>query len=469
MSNANFGLIGLGTMGAALARNVNSRGYSVSTYNRSFEKTEAFLKEFGSETLSGHEKLEDFVTSLTLPRKILILVKAGPAIDAVIKQLTPLLSKGDIIIDGGNSHYKDTMRRENQSAEKGLNFFGMGISGGEEGALVGPSMMPGGSLNAYKEMEEILLASAADDGLGGKCITHMGPNGAGHFVKMVHNGIEYGIMQLTAEIYDILKNLGQLTNEELGAAFTDYNKDLNSFLLEITADIFNYPEAIIDKIKDTAKQKGTGKWTTIAALDYGVPTPTINAAVDARITSGDHDLRHRRFGAPEVLNSDVAIPEKETLKKMAASALEIASICAYSQGFELLIAASKEYDWNLNLSEIARIWRGGCIIRSNYLELFQKTYSDNQADVMATVPKLLAKLSGQAQSNWRKIIEVAVAHGIPTPTLSASLSYYDSIRRLRLPQNLTQAQRDYFGAHTYQRTDQEGTHHTEWNNPSKES
>jgi 6-phosphogluconate dehydrogenase len=463
MSKSNFGLIGLGTMGAALARNINSRGFTVSTYNRSFEKTEAFLKEFGSESLSGYEKIEDFIQSLEAPRKIILMIKAGGAIDTVVEQLAPLLEPGDIIIDGGNSHYKDTIRRETELAKKNMHFIGMGISGGEEGALEGPSMMPGGSPEAYKAIEPIVMAAAADDGLGGKCVTHIGNNGAGHFVKMVHNGIEYGIMQLTAEIYDILKTLGKFTNQELGETFNDYNKDLNSFLLEISADIFTYPEDLVDKIKDTAKQKGTGKWTTIAALDYGVATPTINAAVDARIMSGSHELRDRRAESPEVLNSEVEIPSKEVLKSMAQSALEASSICAYSQGFELLIAASKEYDWNLNLSEIARIWRGGCIIRSNYLEFFQKTYSDNIEDVNKTLPKLIKKLSGEAQSNWRKIIEVAIAHGIPTPTLSASINYYDSVRKSRLPQNLTQAQRDYFGAHTYQRIDKEGVFHTKWN------
>ncbi len=462
MAKADFGLIGLGTMGASLARNVNSRGFSVSTYNRSPEKVDQFVEDFGSESLTGHKSLEDFVNSLATPRKIILMVKAGAAVDAVIEQLNPLLKKGDIIIDGGNSHYPDTNRREAQLKEQGLHFVGMGISGGEKGALEGPSMMPGGSLEAFEAISPILQPAAAEDGLGGKCFAHIGPAGSGHFVKMVHNGIEYGVMQLIAEAYDILKNIGGLSNEELAQTFAKYNETKNSYLLEITAKIFEQKEDgqdLIDLIKDAGKQKGTGKWTSIAAYDYGVSLPTIHAAVDARIMSGSLNLRRRPLGTQ--LNES---PAPENLVQLVEDALDLSSLCTYFQGFELMKIANVEEKWNLDFAEIARIWRGGCIIRASYLETLQNAYASDEETLNKTREELNALFDSEKQKNWRSVISLAASNGIQTPCLSASLFYYDGIRREKLPQNLTQAQRDFFGAHTYQRSDKEGTFHTDWNN-----
>lgn len=465
MKKSDIGLIGLAVMGANLARNI-SRNNKITVFNRTTEKTTRFIKKFGNENLEGSKTLKEFTQKLTTPRKIILMVKSGEPVDIFINKLIPYLSKNDIIIDGGNSHYKDTARRQEELNKKGIKFVGMGISGGEEGALHGPSMMPGGEKAAYNKLKKILIPAAANDGLGGTCVSYVGKGGSGHFVKMVHNGIEYAVMQLIAETYDILKHIGKYSNAELAKTFHDFNKPLNSFLLEITAKIFKQKDPLskkdlIDVIKDTAQQKGTGKWTSIAAFDYGVPTPTINAAVDARILSGDVDLRHRRFGSPEKLNT-IKTPNKAQLKNLAKNALGFGTIIAYSQGFELLMKASQEYNWNLDLSETSRIWRGGCIIRSNHLDLFQRIYSDKKPDAIKAVKKIVKKLNTKAQKDWRKIIEIGAAKGVPIPALSASLTYYDAIRKLRLPQNLIQAQRDLFGAHTYERIDKKGIFHTDW-------
>ncbi|MBT4917369.1 NADP-dependent phosphogluconate dehydrogenase [Candidatus Peregrinibacteria bacterium] len=465
MEKSDIGLIGLAVMGANLARNI-SRNSRITVFNRTTEKTTQFIKEFGSETLDGSKTLKEFTKKLAKPRKIILMVKSGEPVDIFINKLLPLLDKNDTVIDGGNSNYKDTARRQEELSKKGIHFIGMGISGGEEGALNGPSMMPGGNKVAYSKLEKILAPAAAKDGLGGTCISYVGKGGSGHFVKMVHNGIEYAVMQLIAETYDILKHIGKFSNKELSKAFEDFNKPLNSFLLEITARIFKEKDPfskkdLIDVIKDSAGQKGTGKWTSIAAFDYGVPTPTINAAVDARITSGNQDLRHRRFGSPEKLNT-IKVPNKSQIKALAQSSLEIGTLIAYAQGFELLMKASQEHNWNLDLSETSRIWRGGCIIRSNYLDLFQRIYSDKKPAAIKAVKEILEMVDGKPQKNWRKTVELGTAKGIPMPALSASLAYYDSIRKLRLPQNLIQAQRDLFGAHTYERIDKKGTFHTDW-------
>ncbi|MDA1060612.1 MAG: NADP-dependent phosphogluconate dehydrogenase [bacterium] len=446
-----IGLIGLATMGKNLARNI-ARNFHISVYNRTTEKTEEFIKEFGSEKLTGTKTLEEFVESLEKPRKIILMVKAGNGVDAVIDELTPLLDKGDIIIDGGNTHYPDTERRQARLVEKNIHLIGMGISGGEEGALNGPSMMPGGDKNAYESLKEILVPSSADDGDNGKCISYIGEGSSGHFVKMVHNGIEYGIMQLIGETYDILKNIGKLNNQELAETFGNWNKSRNSFLLEITQKIFTQKDEdknkdLIDLIKDTGKQKGTGKWTSIAAYDLGVSTPTIHASVDARIMSGSIRLRSRK------LPSKTLSPEiPDNLKNLVEDALELSTLCTYFQGLELMKAASIEKKWDLNLGEIMRIWRGGCIIRSDYLSLLQE--SENT--------KILEFFDSEAQTNWRETISLATSQGIPSPALSASLAYWDSIAKDKLPQNLTQAQRDFFGAHGYERIDKEGNFHTEW-------
>lgn len=465
-----LGVIGLGTMGANLARNAASNGAKVAVYNRTTETMAEFMKEYGDEgDFVGCETYEELTAALDGPRVILLMVKAGPAVDAVITDLLPHLQKEDILIDGGNSHYRDTQRRFDSLKEQEIHFIGMGVSGGEEGALEGPSMMPGADKEAYSHIEELLAAMAADDGLGGKCVAFLGEGGAGHFVKMVHNGVEYAIMQLLAESYDLMKTLGKYSNEELHETFKAWNEteELNSFLMEITADIFHKKDPdgsgdLIDKIKDAAKQKGTGKWTSQAAMDYGVAVPTITAGVDARILSGSTDIRKRTKNLPEAIDTTEPEPKPEKFRSFVKSALELSIICAYQQGFDLIKAASDEYGWNVNLSECARIWRGGCIIRSKQLELWQAAYGDDAKPAKAAGEEIANRFRGERQNDWRMLLEYSNSRAIPTLAISASLNYYDTIRRDWLPQNLTQAQRDYFGAHTFERTDKSGTFHADW-------
>ena len=467
MNTLQLGVIGLGTMGANLARNAASRGATVAVFNRTAAKTDEFMKKHAKEgTFIACHTLEELKKALKPPRPILLMVKAGQPVDDVIGELLPVLGKGDILIDGGNSHYLDTERREAALKEQGFHFFGMGVSGGEEGALKGPSMMPGGDASAYKSMEALLQRMAADDGAGGKCVAHVGPGGAGHFVKMVHNGIEYGVMQLIAEIYDILRSAGRLRNSALADIFGEWSRggDIGGFLLEITARVFAKNDDatgndLIDVIADQAGQKGTGKWTTDAAMELGVAVPTITAAVDARILSGDAGMRAMgRALFPESLAPLAADPRE--IAARCRSALELASICAYAQGFQLIGRTAEEYGWKIDLSDMARIWRGGCIIRSALLPLFQsaldpKTEKKGKAE-------MLKRFEGKRQLHWRQLVALAAEQGIPVPALAASLSYYDTLRRERLPQSLIQAQRDFFGAHTYQRIDKDGTFHTEW-------
>jgi 6-phosphogluconate dehydrogenase len=410
---------------------------------------------------------EELKAALQPPRPVLLMVKAGEAVDGILKDLLPNLEPGDILIDAGNSHYRDTERREKALAESGFHFFGMGVSGGEEGALKGPSMMPGGKFSAYQSMETLLQKMAADDGIGGSCVTHVGTGGAGHFVKMVHNGIEYGMMQLIAEVYDVLKALGRVTNDELAEVFTQWSRgdDIGSFLTEITAQIFRKKDAetgkhLVDLIADEAGQKGTGKWTTEAAMDLGVAIPTITAAVDARILSGDKAMRstgkHMPFqGLPFSIDPRVIVAQ-------CRSALELSMLLAYIQGFELIRHASEEHTWDINLSEVARIWRGGCIIRSVMLPTFEEAF---KADGDAARDAILDRFSGKRQENWRSLVTLAAGNGVPVPAMAASLSYYDTYRRDRLPQALIQAQRDFFGAHTFQRVDKEGSFHADWHTP----
>ena len=458
-----LGVIGLGTMGANLARNAARNGAKVIVYNRTQETMDKFLDEYGKEgQLKGSKSYKEFVQSLESPRAILIMVKAGETVDAVINELVPLLEKGDILIDGGNSHYPDSERRTKELQEQGIHFIGMGVSGGEEGALNGPSMMPGGDEKAFKTLAPLLDKMAADDGLGGKCVAFMGSGGAGHFVKMVHNGIEYGVMQLIAESYAIMKDVGGFDPAELAETFVAWNADesLQSFLLEITAEIFKKQDdesegMLIDKIADRAGQKGTGKWTTQAAHDYGVAIPTINAAVDARILSGDSEKRAAHQSLPVELDEQDPVPPPEKLRSIVRNAFELASITAYGQGFDLMERAAKQEGWKIDLGEVARIWRGGCIIRSALLPLFQMW---NEA-AFEDIKKCFA---GEKQRDWRRAVVIAGSRGIPIPALSASLHAYDAYRSERLPQNLIQAQRDFFGAHTYERIDKEGTFHTEW-------
>lgn len=470
MTKRTFGVIGLAVMGENLALNVESRGFPIAVYNRSADKTEKFMttRAQGKDVKAAYS-LEEFVKTLERPRKILVMVKAGQPVDAVIEQLKPLLEEGDMIIDGGNSLYQDTERRTKDLEASGLGFVGMGVSGGEEGALNGPSLMPGGTKASYDELEPILLKIAAqvDDGA---CVTYVGPGGAGHYVKMVHNGIEYGDMQLIAEAYDILKNGVGLSNEELHKTFDAWNKtdELNSFLIEITADIFKYIDSetnkhLIDFILDSAGQKGTGRWTVVSSLELGVPIPTMYAAVNARVMSAYKDERVVASNELQVKTAKFKDDTKEMVSKVR-DALYCSKMCSYAQGMALIAKASAEYNYNINLPEIARIWKGGCIIRAGFLDKIKKAFNDNP-----TLPNLLLAPEFKQsildrQKSWRKVLILANKMGIAVPAFSASLDYFDSYRRANLPQNLTQAQRDYFGAHTYERTDKpKGEfYHTEW-------
>jgi 6-phosphogluconate dehydrogenase len=463
-----FGVIGLAVMGENLALNVERNGFPISVYNRSREKTDDFMeKRAVGKNVHAAYSLEDFVQSLEQPRKILIMVKAGAPVDAVINQLKPLLDEGDILIDGGNSLYSDTQRRAEELESAKFTFIGMGVSGGEEGALNGPSLMPGGTEAAYKYLEPILVKIAAqvDDG---PCVTYVGPGGAGHYVKMVHNGIEYGDMQLIAEAYDLLKTVGGLNHTELQEVFTQWNTtdELNSYLVEITADVFKRidPETggpLVELIVDAAGQKGTGRWTVMEALEMGVAIPTITAAVNARIMSA---YKAERVAAAPQLPGPAPLTgiDRQQLIDQVRDALYCSKICSYAQGMALLAAASRTYNFNLDLGECARIWKGGCIIRAGFLNKIKKAFSDdpNLANLLLA-PEFRQTILDR-QTAWREVIMMAAKGGIAVPAFSASLDYFDSYRRAQLPQNLTQAQRDYFGAHTYERTDRPGTFHTEW-------
>ena len=471
MTKRTFGVIGLAVMGENLALNVESRGFPIAVYNRSPDKTEKFMatRAQGKDVKAAYS-LEEFVQTLERPRKILVMVKAGAPVDAVIEQLKPLLEEGDMIIDGGNSLYEDTERRTKYLEPTGLGFVGMGVSGGEEGALKGPSLMPGGTKSAYHELEPILVKIAAqvDDG---PCVTFVGPGGAGHYVKMVHNGIEYGDMQLIAEAYDVLKNGLGLSNEKLHSVFSEWNKteELNSFLIEITADIFGYiePETqqhLIDLIVDSAGQKGTGRWTIMSSLELGVPIPTMYAAVNARVMSS---YKEERVAASAQLPGPSATFEGDVdaFVDKVRDALYCSKMCSYAQGMALIAKASAEYyNGEVSLPESARIWKGGCIIRAGFLDKIKKAFNDNPAlPNLLLAPEFKQSILDR-QGAWREVLMLANELGIPVPAFSASLDYFDSYRRASLPQNLTQAQRDYFGAHTYERTDKPRGEffHTEW-------
>jgi 6-phosphogluconate dehydrogenase len=471
MTKRTFGVIGLAVMGENLALNVESRGFPIAVYNRSPDKTEKFMatRAQGKDVKAAYS-LEEFVQTLERPRKILVMVKAGAPVDAVIEQLKPLLEEGDMIIDGGNSLYEDTERRTKYLEPTGLGFVGMGVSGGEEGALKGPSLMPGGTKSAYHELEPILVKIAAqvDDG---PCVTFVGPGGAGHYVKMVHNGIEYGDMQLIAEAYDVLKNGLGLSNEKLHSVFSEWNKtdELNSFLIEITADIFGYiePETqqhLIDLIVDSAGQKGTGRWTIMSSLELGVPIPTMYAAVNARVMSS---YKEERVAASAQLPGPATTFEGDVdaFVDKVRDALYCSKMCSYAQGMALIAKASAEYyNGEVSLPESARIWKGGCIIRAGFLDKIKKAFNDNPAlPNLLLAPEFKQSILDR-QAAWREVLMLANELGIPVPAFSASLDYFDSYRRASLPQNLTQAQRDYFGAHTYERTDKPRGEffHTEW-------
>ncbi|WP_353932230.1 NADP-dependent phosphogluconate dehydrogenase [Okeanomitos corallinicola TIOX110] len=468
MTLQSFGVIGLAVMGENIALNVERNGFPIAVYNRSREKTDAFMaNRAGGRNVVAAFTLEEFVASLERPRKILVMVQAGKPVDAVIAQLKPLLQEGDIIIDGGNSWFEDTERRTQELEPTGLRYIGMGVSGGEEGALNGPSLMPGGTKSSYEYLSPIFnkIAAQVDDG---PCVTYIGPGGSGHYVKMVHNGIEYGDMQLIAEAYDLLKNVGGLNPAQLHEVFSEWNKtdELNSFLIEITANIFPYVDPdtkipLVDLIVDAAGQKGTGRWTVQTALELGVAIPTITAAVNSRIISS---IRDERIAASKQLTGPVPTQFKDTktFVNMVRDALYCSKICSYAQGMALISTASTTYNWGLNLGEMARIWKGGCIIRAGFLNKIKKAFDENPGLPNLLLAPEFKQTILDRQAAWREVIVTAAKMGIPVPAFSASLDYFDSYRRERLPQNLTQAQRDYFGAHTYKRIDKEGTFHTEW-------
>lgn len=463
-----FGVIGLAVMGENLALNVERNGFPVSVYNRTAQVTQSFMERRAQgKNVKATYSLEEFVASLERPRRILLMVKAGGAVDAVIDQLRPLLQDGDMIIDGGNSLYDDTERRTKDLESTGLRFIGMGVSGGEEGALNGPSLMPGGTRAAYDSIEPIVqkIAAQVDDG---PCVTYIGPRGAGHYVKMVHNGIEYGDMQLIAEAYDLMKSVLGLDHNQLYEVFAEWNttEELDSYLIEITTDIFtnldpDTGKPLVELILDAAGQKGTGRWTVMSALELGVGIPTITAAVNARIMSSIKDERvaaSKELAGPSAsFSGDV----KDMVNKIR-DALYCSKICSYAQGMALIGAASSHYEYGINLGETARVWKGGCIIRAGFLNKIKHAYDENPSLPNLLLAPEFKQTILDRQAAWREVIALAAHQGIPVPAFSASLDYFDSYRRDRLPQNLTQAQRDYFGAHTYQRIDKEGTFHTEW-------
>ncbi len=472
MNHAQVGLIGLGVMGENLALNIEEKGFTVAVYNRTVSRVDAFLERNPGKRLIGCRRPEELVGALERPRRILLMVKAGPPVDEQLALLRPLLEPGDIVVDAGNSWFLDTERRVREAAEAGLRFVGMGVSGGEEGARHGPSLMPGGPRDAYDALEPILVRIAAqvEDG---PCVTYVGPGGSGHYVKMVHNGIEYADMQLIAEAYDILRRLGGLGPTELSSLFEDWNRgELQSYLVEITARILarRDPETgrpMVDVILDAAGQKGTGKWTSQNALDLGAPIPTIDAAVAARYLSA---MKAERAAAARVLpGPDGAPPEGEpaTLKGRVREALYAAKICAYAQGMALLRTASEAYGYRLDLAEIARIWKGGCIIRARLLNAIQKAFRQNPALPNLLVDPELAAEIRDRQRSWREVVALATRAGIPVLAMASALGYFDSYRTERLPASLIQAQRDYFGAHTYQRVDREGIFHTDWTAPEE--
>ncbi|MFD3269028.1 NADP-dependent phosphogluconate dehydrogenase [Paenibacillus dendritiformis] len=467
MTKNQIGVIGLAVMGKNLALNIESRGFAVSVYNRSREKTDALLQEAAGKQLTGTYTIEEFVDSLAVPRKILIMVQAGQATDATIEQLLPHLDQGDIIIDGGNAHFPDTQRRSKYLEEKGFRFIGAGVSGGEEGALKGPAIMPGGQESAYKLVEPILTSISAKVN-GDPCCTYIGPDGAGHYVKMVHNGIEYGDMQLICEAYHLLTTVLGVDTKELHSIFTEWNNgELDSYLIEITADIFSkYDEEtgkpMVDVILDSAGQKGTGKWTSQSALDLGVPLSMITESVFSRFLSA---LKEERVAASKVLQGPASKPftgDKAEFIENVRKALYTSKIVSYAQGFAQMRAASDEFGWNLRYGDIAMIFRGGCIIRSRFLHNIKEAYDRDPELKNLLLDPYFKNIVENYQDAWRQVVAAAVAYGVPVPGFASALAYFDSYRTERLPANLLQAQRDYFGAHTFKRVDKEGTFHYNW-------
>lgn len=467
MSKQQIGVVGLAVMGKNLALNIESRGFTVSVFNRSAEKTKELLQEAPGKQLVGTYSIEEFVQSLEVPRKILIMVKAGGPTDDTINQLVPYLDKGDILIDGGNAFFPDTQRRNKELAEQGIRFVGTGVSGGEEGALKGPAIMPGGQEDAYKLVEPILTAISAKVG-DDACCTYIGPDGAGHYVKMVHNGIEYGDMQLICEAYQLLKDVLNVSVEELHEIFTEWNNgELDSYLIEITRDIFTKYDAetgkpMVDVILDSAGQKGTGKWTSQSALDLGVPLSIITESVFSRFISA---MKEERVAASKVLKGPDApafTGDRKAFIEAVRQALYASKICSYAQGFAQMRAASEEYNWDLKYGSIAKIFRGGCIIRARFLQNIMEAYDRDPGLKNLLLDTYFNGVVDNYQQSWRQVIAEAVTRGIAVPSFASALAYYDSYRTERLPANLLQAQRDYFGAHTFQRVDKEGSFHFNW-------
>ncbi|KQO12458.1 NADP-dependent phosphogluconate dehydrogenase [Paenibacillus sp. Leaf72] len=467
MSKQQIGVVGLAVMGKNLALNIESRGFSVALYNRSPEKTNELLEEAKGKNFVGAYSVEEFVNSLETPRRILIMVKAGAPTDDTINQLVPFLDQGDILIDGGNAYFPDTQRRNEELSAKGFRFIGAGVSGGEEGALKGPAIMPGGQKDAYELVEPILTAISAKVN-GDACSTYIGEGGAGHYVKMVHNGIEYGDMQLIGEAYHLLKDVLGVNTSELHNIFTEWNNgELDSYLIEITADIFSKTDPatgkpMVDVILDSAGQKGTGKWTSQSALDLGVPLSIITESVFSRFISA---MKEERIAASKKLNGPAVSSydgDSQEFIEAVRKALFASKIASYAQGFAQMRAASDQYNWNLNYGSIAMIFRGGCIIRAGFLQNIKDAYDRDPELKNLFLDDYFGGIVDNYQEAWRKVIAIAVTRGIPVPAFASALAYYDSYRTERLPANLLQAQRDYFGAHTFERLDQQGSFHFQW-------
>ena len=473
-SLTDIGLIGLGVMGSSLALNIESNGYKISVHNRTTPQIDNLINNRAkSNNIFGFSNLEEFVSSIKKPRKIMLMVVAGSVVDDYINKLIPLIDKGDIIIDGGNSHYPDTIRRTKELEDKGFQFIGAGVSGGEEGALKGPSIMPGGSVSAWSEVKGIFQAISAKVDNNEPCCDWIGEDGSGHFVKMVHNGIEYGDMQLICEAYQIMKDVLRMSNDEMHRVFKKWNEgDLSSYLIEITADILKFKEKdgtyLIDNILDTAGEKGTGKWTAAVALELGSPLTLIGEAVFSRYLSS---LKNQRIKASKKMKGpNISFKgDKEKAIKQLHDALYASKIVSYAQGYTLLTTAAKQFNWSLNYGGIALMWRGGCIIRSAFLSKIKGAYDNNPEIENLLLDPFFINVINNSQEGWRQIVTVAITNGIPIPAISSSLSYFDGYRSERLPANLLQAQRDYFGAHTYERLDSNRGEffHTEWINSAE--
>ncbi|WP_344061434.1 NADP-dependent phosphogluconate dehydrogenase [Terrabacter lapilli] len=478
-TKATIGVTGLATMGRNLARNIARHGHTVAVHNRTTARMTSLIEQFGDEgSFVGAETVEDFVAAIERPRAVIVMVKAGAPTDAVIDELVPLLDEGDIVVDAGNAHYADTLRREKALADKGIHFVGMGVSGGEEGALNGPSIMVGGSDHAYERLKPVVESIAAQVD-GTPCAAHLGPDAAGHFVKMVHNGIEYADMQLIAESFDLLRSVLGLEPAEIADVFREWNEgDLESFLIELTADVLAHTDAstgkpFVDVVGDAAEQKGTGRWTVQSALDLGIPVTGIAEATFARSLSGHTSQRaavRRTFA--DLGDLDEAAQrqvERDAFVDDVRAALYASKIVAYAQGFDQLAAGSKEYGWDLDLGEVATIWRGGCIIRARFLDRIREAYAaDDVLESLLTAP-WFAEAIGNGVQAWRRVVAVAAERGVPAPAFASSLAYFDALRRDRLPAALIQALRDNFGAHTYLRIDREGSFHTNWAGDRAES